>query len=848
MGRADRQRFANPFMWLIFGLGVPVCIVSAVHLPYDRLDLRFLLLAFLTVAVGSRIAVQIPRISGQVTVADTLVFLTLLLYGGEAAILLAALEGTCSTLRISKKPLTVLFNSGMLAFSTFLTVTTLRLCFGSIDDLVHGSYSPSFIVALCLMALVQYFTNSILAAVCQACKINKPIWETWSKYYLWSSVTYVAGASAAGIIAKLTGAIGFYAVLVTIPIVAVVYVTYLTYLKNIESAERHVTELSHHIAEQERIRKALEESEDHYRSAFEHFQSAFDQAAGMALVSPEGRWLQVNRSLSEILGYSEEELLSGSLQDFVHEDDLAALLVGIDKLVAKEITTCQMEQRYLHKRGQIAWVLSSLSLVRAPQKESSHLIFQIQDITERKRAEERLVHDAFHDGLTGLPNRAMFMDHLKHAVELAKRNKDHSFAVLFLDLDRFKVINDSLGHLVGDQLLVCIARRLETCLRSIDTVARLGGDEFTILLEDLKDWSEAIEIVERIQLELSLPFKLGAQEIFTTASIGIAPSTTGYDRAEDILRDADTAMYRAKLLGKARHEIFDKGMHDHAMKLMHLETDLRRAVERNELRVYYQPIVSLATHEITGFEALVRWQHPARGLISPLDFIPIAEETGLIVPIGQWVLQQACRQMSEWQRQAPADPPLFISVNLSAKQFTQPDLLKQITRVLRDTGLDAHSLKLEITESVVMEQMDAVTGTLRQLKALGVELSIDDFGTGYSSLSYLHRLPIDTLKIDRSFVSQMSQKDENREIVRTIATLAQSLGLKVVAEGIETIEQVEQLRALKCEGGQGFLFSRPVDAEAAGELLNSRLLQQRYELPIPFLAEEVELVIDGFTM
>jgi diguanylate cyclase (GGDEF)-like protein/PAS domain S-box-containing protein len=849
MKHTGRQRFAKPYMWLIVAVGAPICLFSAYHLPFGSLDLRFLLLALITVAVGSRIAVQIPRISGQVTVADTLIFLTLLLYGGEAAILLAALEGICSSLRISRKPITILFNSGMLALSTFLTVWTLRLCFGTIEELPHSTYSASFIVAVCVMALVQYITNSVLAAVCQACKSDLPIWPTWSKYYLWSSVTYVAGASAAGIIAKLTGTIGFYAVLVTVPIVAVVYVTYLTYLRNIDTAERHVAQLSHHIAEQERIRKALEESEEHYRSAYEHFQSAFDQAAGMALVAPDGCWLKVNRSLSDILGYSEEELLSGSIQDVVHADDLGATLINIDKLVKKKISTCQLEQRYIHKRGHTVWVLLSISLVRATQKESSHLIFQLQDITERKRAEERLVHDAFHDGLTGLPNRALFMDHLKHAVERARRNKYHRFTVLFLDLDRFKVINDSLGHLVGDQLLIGIARRLETCIRSIDTVARLGGDEFTILLEDLKDPGEAIRIVERIQRELSVPFKLSRQEVFTTVSIGIAPSTTGYDRAEDILRDADTAMYRAKSLGKSRHEVFDKGMHAHAMNLLHIETDLRRAVERQELRLHYQPIVSLDTQRIIGFEALVRWQHSERGLISPLDFIPIAEETGLIVPIGQWVLTEACRQMREWQQQTPAQPPPFISVNLSSKQFTQPDLLEQIKRALQETGLDPRSLKLEITESVLMENMEAVTDTLQQLRALGVEMSIDDFGTGYSSLSYLHRLPIDTLKVDRSFVSQLSRNDENREIVRTIVTLAQSLGLKVVAEGIETTEQMAQLQMLKCEGGQGYLFSRAVEAEAASELLTRNLLEQlSITYSEEFLPEQVELVSDSFSM
>lgn len=846
----SRQRFAKPFMWLIVAVGAPVCLLSAYYLPLARLDLRFLLLALITVAIGSRIAIQIPRISGQITVADTLIFLTLLLYGGEAAVLLAAVEGTCSSLRISRKPITILFNAAMLAFSTFLTVWTLRLSFGSIEGLLRGNYSANFIVAVCVMALVQYLANSSLAATAQAYKLDQPIWQTWSKYYLWSSVTYFAGASAAAIIAKLVDTIGFYAILVTIPIVAIVYVTYLTYLKNIEAAERHVAELNHHIVEQERIRKALEESEEHYRSAYEHFQSTFDHAAGMALMAPDGRWLKVNRSLCEILGYTEDELLAGSFQDVAHPDDLGATLINIDKLVKKKIASCQVEQRYIHKAGHTLWVLLSISLVRGAQHESSHLIFQVQDITDRKRAEEQLVHDAFHDGLTGLPNRALFMDHLKQAVKRAKRSKKHSFTVLFLDLDRFKVINDSLGHLVGDQLLIGIARRLETCLRSIDTVARLGGDEFTILLDDLKDHSEVIQIVERIQKELSAPFKLGLQEVFTTVSIGIAPGTLGYERAEDILRDADTAMYRAKSLGKARYEVFDEGMHAHAMNLLHIETDLRRAIERKELRLHYQPIVSLTTQKIIGFEALVRWQHSERGLISPMDFIPIAEETGLIVPIGQWVLYESCRQMRQWQQQqSSAEPPLFISVNLSGKQFMQSDLLEKIRWTLNDTGLDPRSLKLEITESVVMESIEAVTSILRQLRTLGVELSIDDFGTGYSSLSYLHRLPFDTLKIDRSFVSQMSQNDENREIVRTIVMLAQSLGLKVVAEGVETVEQLAQLQFLKCEGGQGYLFSKAIDAEAAGELLTKELPYRAGLVAPPNLRpEDVEILNNHYMM
>jgi diguanylate cyclase (GGDEF)-like protein len=442
-----------------------------------------------------------------------------------------------------------------------------------------------------------------------------------------------------------------------------------------------------------------------------------------------------------------------------------------------------------------------------------------KEVSVRKQAEEQLLHNAFHDGLTGLANRALFVDHLKLALGRAERHEAYQFAVLFLDLDRFKFVNDSLGHTVGDQVLVGIARRLETAMRPGDTVSRLGGDEFTILLDDLGDTGEARAVAERLQRELSMPYNLGGQEVFITVSIGIATSATGYQCPEDILQDADTAMYRAKHLGKARHEVFNQAMRTHAVDVLEMERDLRRAVERREMFLQYQPIVSLDTGVLRGFEALVRWQHPKRGLIPPLKFIPIAEETGQIIPLGIWVLGQACRQMRRWQDLSPADEPLTISVNLSAKQFMQHDLLEQIQAVLRETELDPRSLKLEITETVVMENIETATRTLEHLRALGVELSIDDFGTGYSSLSYLQSFPVSTLKVDRSFVSRITESDGTAEIVRTILRLAQHLGMSVVAEGVETEQQRAQLRALECEFGQGYYFSKPMDEDAAEALL-----------------------------
>jgi diguanylate cyclase (GGDEF)-like protein len=450
---------------------------------------------------------------------------------------------------------------------------------------------------------------------------------------------------------------------------------------------------------------------------------------------------------------------------------------------------------------------------------------------ERTGFQEQLWHQAFHDPLTGLPNRALFRDRLVHALARADRQVQ-PVGVLVLDIDNFKVVNDSLGHAYGDQLLLAVAERLRSCLRLGDTAARLGGDEFTVLVEDVGHVDELTAVAERIAEALRQPVQLDGRQVVTSASIGIALSGPRNKPAEALLRDADLAMYRAKANGKARWQLFDDTLELQAMERLEVETDLRQALERQEFRVYYQPIVSLADGRIVELEALVRWQHPERGLVQPGAFIPIAEETGLIVPLGQWVLEQACQQARMWQDASPANKSLVMSVNLSARQFQHPMLVADIERAVRQSRLDPRSLKLEITESVVMQDVESTLATLHALKALGIQLAIDDFGTGYSSLTYLKRFPIDTLKIDRSFVDGLGQDAQDTAIVRSVVALAKTLNLSVTGEGVETVEQQTHLEGLGCDLAQGFMFARP----SPPELLDAVLLNGSADAARPDLA------------
>ena len=569
------------------------------------------------------------------------------------------------------------------------------------------------------------------------------------------------------------------------------------------------TQLSHKMAQE-----ALRESEERYALAARGANDGlwdWNLLTNAVYFSP--RW-------KSMLGFQEHEIEDRLEEWFgrIHDADRERVREEIAAHQRGLTPHFESEHRLLHKDGGFRWMLSRGLSVYDVSGKALRMAGSQTDITERKVS----------DPLTGLPNRLLFIDRLGRLIKHAKRRKDHLFAVLFLDLDGFKMINDSLGHLVGDQLLVGVANRLEKCLRSSDTVARLGetftvarlgGDEFTILLDDLKEPDDAKRAADRLMDALTPPFMLAGKEVFTSVSIGIALGNAAYDKPEDMLRDADTAMYRAKSLGKARYEVFDADMRASVMARLQLETDLRHALEREEFRNFYQPIVSLDSGRIVGLEALLRWQHPKRGLLGPEEFIFVAEETGMIRELGWWSLREACRQMRDWRERSDAVLDLSVSVNLSVKQLLQPNLVEDIKKLLLEVSVPPQVLRFEITESAVMADPASATELLQQIKALGIRLAIDDFGTGYSSLSYLHRFPLDTLKIDRSFINNAAADGEGMEIARTIMPMAKNLRLDVVAEGVETVEQVALLKRLQCRYAQGYYFSRPLAPKDIGALL-----------------------------
>ena len=521
----------------------------------------------------------------------------------------------------------------------------------------------------------------------------------------------------------------------------------------------------------------------------------------------------------EMLGYRATEIGTcvNDWLDRVLPDDAAAVRNEIQAHLQGSVETFEVEYRIRDRSGEYQWMLCRGLATQDKFGHNTRMVGSQTDISKRKAAESKLQHDALHDTLTRLANRTLLLDRIMHCINQAHRRANHLFAVVFIDLDRFKTVNDSLGHLAGDRLLQLVAERLKTDLRDGDTLARIGGDEFTLLFEDIDDLATLTRTIERIQHELAKPFHLEDNPITVTASMGIALSNTGYSRPEDVLRDADIAMYRAKALGKNRYEVFDTAMHTQVMAMMRTETELRTGLANQEFRLYYQPIVALNRDEIVGFEALIRWQHPRRGLLEPREFLDVAEETGLIVPIGRWVIEEATRQLATWRTESLGLENAYVSVNLSNREFAQHDLFDVLDKALTNSKLPARCLKFEITETVLIENMSQALRVLNKLRERGVRLSIDDFGTGYSSFNYLHRFPFDVLKIDRAFVHAIDADSRSFEMLKAMVALAHNLGLEVVAEGGETQQELELLRQIGCEFSQGYVFSEPLTPDRLGE-------------------------------
>ncbi len=822
----DYNRKATVYWWTMVAIGLVTllyCAAQVAQLPRT---------ALLQILVGTAVAtfagffpVRIPRSTNSFAAGEIFIFLVLLLHGPAAASLAAAGEALVGSWRTSRRWTSRIASPAMAVVSMFLAGSLLQ---AGVDMLrARGWYNDGLLITAAMVFSLAYFVlNTLLATLVIHLKRNQPmvLREVLSNFG-WVAMAYAGSASVAGLLFLTVGQSGPGVLMAVVPIVGMLLTTLHFFFRQqeadeamrrgrVEAAEREAAQSALHV-------QALEVSEQRFHSAFTH------ASIGMALVSADGQVRQVNRALIGLLGADETAMVGQPLEALFHEGDAETFATLLARVQRREVDAINAELRCRHSDGSDVWVALDGSFFDNPSAEASNLIVQMQDITARRSAEARLQHIAFHDSLTGLPNRSRFHEHMARAIERVKAEPQRRFAVMFLDFDRFKLINDSMGHSAGDAFLIQVARRIRDNVRPGDVVARLGGDEFAVLCEDLEREAHAVTLAERLQLVLGEPLQISGTEISTSASIGITFSTIGYQLPEEVLRDADIAMYRAKAAGKARHALFDAGLHQQVTDRVRLEGELRRAVEAGHLSVAYQPLFNLASGQLTGFEALARWQHPIQGLISPAVFIPIAEETALIGPLTDFILDSACRQLKLWQSRSAAFAGLSIQVNVSGNDIAHSAFAQRVTRAIVAARLQPNHLTLELTENVLMDRVDGAVDTLTRLRDLGVGLSIDDFGTGYSSLSYLSTLPIDSLKIDASFVRGMRNGSKEAEVVRAIVTLGASLGKSVIAEGIETESQFDQLRGMGCESGQGYHLSRPLAVESV-ELLLDRIETERW--------------------
>jgi diguanylate cyclase (GGDEF)-like protein/PAS domain S-box-containing protein len=766
------------------------------------------------VAVAAWFPVQIPRTKYSICAADVFVFTLLAMLGTPVAVLATGPEGLIGawrgTKRLSSRVSTPAAGMAAMALCGAL--------FEGLCALLAGQgWSPPMarLAALLPVAFVPFvMTTLALMAIVTLKQHAWPNLREWFSNYSWLAALYLGAALLAGIVQLNAGQHGSAAIgVVAAAALGVVFLLRVSIAH--QEAERR--------AQEARISEARREAD----LTQQRFAAAFTHAAiGMAIVDAQGRVVRANEALCALLGRSEAGLAGQQFVAVLHPSDVA-LFERQSREVAERTDdqAFSIELRCTGGNGSELWVALHCGRFKDPESTTEGLIYQLHDITSRQVAETRLQHIAYHDSLTDLPNRACFHEQLLAAVEASRVDPSVRFAVVFFDLDRFKVVNDSLGHFCGNELLREVGQRVQQCLRPGELVARLGGDEFAVLLRGLSEAEGGVRIAERMLAELSRPLSIGGTEIVPSASVGVTFSDLGYRTVDELLRDADLAMYEAKARGRNRVAVFDRTMHERIADKLALEGDLRRAIGEGELSLTYQPLFNLEPYRLIGFEALARWAHPTRGPISPAVFIALAEEAGHIEALTAWVVEKSVGQLAAWQRAAPHMAHLEMNVNISGRDLVQPGFVDHVMTVLRLHGVASSRLTLEITETVLMSRLDPARDALAQLRASGVRLAIDDFGTGYSSLAYLSTLPIDCLKIDRSFVGAMDTGKENVEVVRAVLTLGQALGKKVVAEGIETQEQLNTLRRLGVHVGQGYLLSHPLRPEQVPALLEARVAQ-----------------------
>jgi diguanylate cyclase (GGDEF)-like protein/PAS domain S-box-containing protein len=824
----DYNRRARIYWFVITAIGYVLLAYSAYAIAsFEKSALLQILIGACLTSFVSFFPVHVPRAKIAVVGGEIFIFLTLLLFGVEAAVLVAAVDGFVGAKRSSKR-WTSWYSTPAMAAITMTVTGALFILLKAALQFFGILNAASLLLALTLFSVLYYFGSFVLPSTLIALKREEPIAPMlWLKNLSWIAIAYVCSAAIAALLYEVALKYGVVVLVAAIPIIVMFLMSAHfifdrskaveeTQAKLLEMAKRESTIAIEHAVE-------LKISEERFHSAFTN------AAIGMTLVDQSGNILQVNQAACRLFGYEERELVGSALRALLPTEDVTLLLKDIAALHDGGKSPAQRELHCFNKAGDRLSVAFNVSYFQKAASYPADVIVQIQDISDRKKIEESLLHIAYHDALTGLPNRVYFRAQLAKAIARLKRNPSAQFAVMFLDFDRFKSVNDSLGHSAGDQLLIAFSKRIQAALRPADMVARLGGDEFAVLVEDMQSNNSALELAKRLQEMFLEPFRTNDTDITSSASIGICYSAARHETPDDVIRDADLAMYKAKASGKAQHAVFDLSLHDRATADLQLENELRRAIAVGELRLHYQPQHLFSDRSLYGYEALIRWAHPKRGLLYPATFLGVAQETGLIFPIGRWVITEACKQMRRWRdndRESGNAQMLHMSVNISSHEFNQPNFVRFVINTLEEAQVPAELLTIELTESALMDGAKGGVAALNALRAAGIKISIDDFGTGYSSLSYLATLPIDSLKIDQSFINQMTETPESKEIVRAIATLGSALGKSVFAEGVETEAQWRALVELGCDYGQGNLCSPAISAdEIAQRISGSRLIR-----------------------